>query len=448
MAEPALATPMTSEREPASVGGSNTETTRAFRGLQLDEPSPSEADEAGQLGLASLEEEAEASDLISEADIYIAYGRYRDAEDLLKQAITRFPRRTDLRYRLAEVYAGARNGESLAALVAEMEQAGMDQENPEQWSRLLGQAKLSAERATAPATSSAAAAAAAPVAALGLGGLASRSPSQGDGSVSRGLEGTRGTSVDQGYFTPPAGDVDSFSPDGADSLVMDFSRQQEPSFGLETLDLGTVVTTAEAGAIGKQPSSAQGSARKGDANPDLELDMSDLTPATEFDLAELGVVAPTPDLPHGATADSAKRPPVLDAEQWLDLEPIVGLDTMSSVEAEEGTPPATEDLAQAWAEPVRFQGGPMRGAGGGLETDRFKLESNAQDTAPSELFSSEWHMDGGVWDEAATKLDLGRAYVEMDDRQAAEALLLEVTEEGNPEQQAEARELLARMKPN
>ena len=51
-----------------------------------------------------------------------------------------------------------------------------------------------------------------------------------------------------------------------------------------------------------------------------------------------------------------------------------------------------------------------------------------------------------LYDEAATKLDLGRAYVEMDDRPAAEALLLEVAEEGNPEQQAEARELLARIK--
>jgi pilus assembly protein FimV len=57
-------------------------------------------------------------------------------------------------------------------------------------------------------------------------------------------------------------------------------------------------------------------------------------------------------------------------------------------------------------------------------------------------------MEGGVWDEAATKLDLGRAYVEMNDRQEAEALLLEVVEEGNLAQQAEARELLARLKLN
>jgi len=137
----------------------------------------------------------------------------------------------------------------------------------------------------------------------------------------------------------------------------------------------------------------------------------------------------------------------VDSDQWLNIEPIIGLDTMPSVDADEGTPPGTEDLAQAWAEPVRFSGGAMR-RGDGLETDRLKLGSNDQDAASSELFSSEWHMDGGVWDEAATKLDLGRAYVEMDDRQAAEALLVEVAEEGNPEQQAEARELLARIRTN
>jgi pilus assembly protein FimV len=448
LAEFALATHMTPDHELASAAESGTETTRAFRGLELDEPSSPEAAEAGHLGLASLEEEGEAADVISEADIYIAYGRYRDAEDLLKQAIARFPRRADLRYRLADVYVGARNDEGLATLVSEMKQAGMDQEDPEHWGRLIGQAKLPAERPTAPAVSGAAAAAVAPVSALGIGGLASHGASQGGASATRGLEGTPGTNGEQGYFVPPVGNVDSFAPDGADSLVMDFSRHQEPSLGLETLDLGPLVTTGEPEATERQPNSAQGSARKGDVHTDMELDMSDLTPATEFDLAELGFVAPTPAVPPGGTADSPKRPPLLDSEQWLNVEPIIGLDTMPSVEADEGTPPGTEDLAQAWAEPVRYPSGPMRGPGGAPEADRLKLESNEQEIASSELFSSEWHMDGGVWDEAATKLDLGRAYVEMDDRQAAEALLLEVAEEGNPDQQAEARELLARMKPN
>ena len=45
-------------------------------------------------------------------------------------------------------------------------------------------------------------------------------------------------------------------------------------------------------------------------------------------------------------------------------------------------------------------------------------------------------------DEAATKLDLARAYVEMGDGDGARDILEEVALEGNEEQKAEAKELL------
>jgi len=45
-------------------------------------------------------------------------------------------------------------------------------------------------------------------------------------------------------------------------------------------------------------------------------------------------------------------------------------------------------------------------------------------------------------DEAATKLDLARAYVEMGDSDGARDILEEVALEGNDEQKAEAQELL------
>lgn len=45
-------------------------------------------------------------------------------------------------------------------------------------------------------------------------------------------------------------------------------------------------------------------------------------------------------------------------------------------------------------------------------------------------------------DEAATKLDLARAYIEMGDSDGARDILEEVALEGNDEQKAEAQELL------
>jgi len=47
-----------------------------------------------------------------------------------------------------------------------------------------------------------------------------------------------------------------------------------------------------------------------------------------------------------------------------------------------------------------------------------------------------------TWDEAGTKLDLARAYIEMDDKESAQNLLEEVATEGTDYQKNEARDLM------
>ena len=54
-------------------------------------------------------------------------------------------------------------------------------------------------------------------------------------------------------------------------------------------------------------------------------------------------------------------------------------------------------------------------------------------------------MDSGLWDEVATKIDLARAYMEMEDPEAARVILDEVVAEGNDEQKSEAQEMLSRL---
>ncbi len=55
---------------------------------------------------------AQTGDALGEADIYIAYGRFPQAAELLQTAINEEPQRSDLRLKLMEVYAemGDRNG--------------------------------------------------------------------------------------------------------------------------------------------------------------------------------------------------------------------------------------------------------------------------------------------------------------------------------------------------
>ena len=71
--------------------------------------------------------------------------------------------------------------------------------------------------------------------------------------------------------------------------------------------------------------------------------------------------------------------------------------------------------------------------------------SPEQESVPSDLLSSQWQIDSGIWDETATKLDLARAYVEMDDKEAAREILEEVIAEGREEQRNEARAMLERL---
>jgi pilus assembly protein FimV len=73
------------------------------------------------------------------------------------------------------------------------------------------------------------------------------------------------------------------------------------------------------------------------------------------------------------------------------------------------------------------------------------LFGGQDESGSSDLLTSQWQMDSGLWDEIATKLDLARAYIEMGDKESAKGILEEVVGEGNEEQRAEAGELLRRV---
>jgi pilus assembly protein FimV len=93
----------------------------------LDDFSPSE--------LNALQDETGEVDPVSEADVYIAYGRYQQAEELLSQAMERDPGRLALRHKMLEVHYATRNADKFAALAGEMAQAGQDAVDEEAWVR-------------------------------------------------------------------------------------------------------------------------------------------------------------------------------------------------------------------------------------------------------------------------------------------------------------------------
>ncbi|MBI5461269.1 MAG: FimV family protein [Gammaproteobacteria bacterium] len=58
--------------------------------------------------MGAIQNDAEA-DPIAEADVYLAYGRYQQAEELIRNALNRAPQRNELRFKLLEVLFAAKN---------------------------------------------------------------------------------------------------------------------------------------------------------------------------------------------------------------------------------------------------------------------------------------------------------------------------------------------------
>ncbi len=297
-------------------------------------------------GLSNLEDETEEADVLSEADVYIAYGRYREAESLLKEEIERSPERLDLKTKLAEAYYGSRNGDALQAVIEDMRRVGGDRISPDQWQRLAAMVNE--------------------------------------------LQGT--TVIDLSEAEPA-------SPE---------PRHDEPATIASEVDESDVVSPS----VPDQAPIRGRDERSGEA---LELDIEELA----FD-----------DRPPGRPEPS--EPPVAAApELELNLDDLDEFGGVDLEGLESGTRKSELVSGRIPLEPVESV---------------LELPSTTQDAVTAEdILSSQWEMDSGPADEAATKIDLARAYVEMEDPDAARAILEEVIEEGNAAQRAEARAMLEQL---
>jgi pilus assembly protein FimV len=70
-------------------------------------PADVDFDMTSQFEAQTLSINLDANDPLSEADFHLAYGLYDEAASLLKQALTKEPKRTELRTKLAETYFAA-----------------------------------------------------------------------------------------------------------------------------------------------------------------------------------------------------------------------------------------------------------------------------------------------------------------------------------------------------
>jgi pilus assembly protein FimV len=79
-------------------------------------------------------------DPISEADVYLAYGRYQQAEELIRHAITEQPNRDECKLKLLEIYYASENKDSFASYAQELADAGKQADKPF-WKKVTDMAK-------------------------------------------------------------------------------------------------------------------------------------------------------------------------------------------------------------------------------------------------------------------------------------------------------------------
>jgi pilus assembly protein FimV len=353
-----------------------------------------------RLGLGAID--THEVDPIAEAEVYMAYGRDAQAEEILKEALNKDPGRHEIALKLLEIYATRRDTVAFETQASEIYAALAGQPTPI-WAKVtelgrsidpdnpLYQFKGMPDYPVAPEPE-----AYRPGADV-LGDSAPAEIFQGDLDNMGGYESETPTGPMDKLFTDEAM-PDEEPPSKVaedDDGVIDFQIDLDRPSVAEEINIPPVM------APNPFSEPAEGEARNGLDFP--EIDFSNLsmgeseaeTPAdehvAEFSHAAEGAPESLPDLDFTGIDLELSEPM---------SEPSPGIAQLASTEAME--------VVEAKAEAIPDEG-----------------------------------IDPEIWEEVNTKLDLAKAYLEMGDKEGAREILDEVVHEGDSQQKSLANELLA-----
>lgn len=406
-------------------------------------------------------------DPIAEAEVYMAYGRDAQAEEILKDAISKEPKRYELHLKLLEMYAASKNTPAFETVSGEL-YTTLGAEDPT-WAKVAAiGAKLEPNNPLYQISESAAVASA---------------------------EDDATTELDASDFedAPMAKESD-----------LDFSLGEElpdANTSPKENDLGAVTVAATA-AAGVAVAGLTGGAEASQEDL-LDMDVQDDilsadnvaevvnvdNSALDFDLKESND-APAVETPAAEILDEAsfkQTMPNLDLpEMAAEAVPADAEETAATLDAATLDMPddLTFNMPEVADEVASLEGAVQSDVASsedalgfdvdGLATDTVNLETNNSaselvvDSSANELDLSELSLDvdgdGSVSDNALasevevepmeviseaespevdTKLELVTAYIDMDDKEGAKELLDEVLKEGGTNQRKRAEELLA-----
>lgn len=363
----------------------------------------------------------EGVDPVAEADVYIAYGRDTQAEEILLEALKTDPTRTAIHVKLLEIYAARKDIASFESVAREL--YGLTGGAGTDWERaqLLG-------RSIDPTN---------PL----YGGSAAAAPA----AEPEGLDMTS-TIVTSSAVLKPAAAAPALQPAPPPAVQQAAPAEELPASLDFDLDLGAAPeaeapTAAQPAPAAEESTSLDfdlGSAPEAEAAAhaaepeaaglDFELDMPAAPPAAAEAPAQAPAAAPAADSNAlDFDFDLSEPSPAPAAEPAAALQ-------MPSLDIPLGAEPAKPSEAAA----VEPEMPPLDLSGIDLSLEEAPAAPQASAAPP--MPETTVIVDDP---EVATKLELAQAYEEMGDKEGARELLNEVLNEGSPAQQDAARQKLA-----
>ncbi len=347
-------------------------------------------------------------DPLAEADVYLAYGRDEQAEEILREAATKEPSRLELKLKLLEIYL-QRNDKKTFEIVAEEIYAASEGRGPV-WQRVEEMGRKFD-----------------PTNPLFKGNARASQPNAGGGARDDAAPSAGGL-----------GDRIDFAAVARELAEVSAPRSDAPGFGGRdgSLDwsLGDASGSAPLGGPGRNEPTINGA----EANAPGTGDDSVL----DFSL----------DLGHPSELEGNGDKHIPNTSSATDMQ-AQSVDFQWDQSAQ--TPPKAEEDADEFA--IRFDDAETQDltAGdldlGGVATKPASREARPASHQPFEL-AGEGEGDVAVVAEKAiggeavdTKLDLAQAYIDMGDKDGARGILEEVQAEGDGRQRAQAKQLLGKI---
>jgi pilus assembly protein FimV len=379
--------------ENSLLGVTTTDSSSVFGttgGRSVDTGGSSLQTDFSQSGIGAID--TDEVDPVAEADVYMAYGRDAQAEEILKEALQKDPNRQAVRVKLLEIYAARKDLKAFETTAGELYAASGGQ-GPE-WAKAveLGQQVDPAN----------------PM----YGGRAGASPAKSQPTV---------------VLPAAAAAAAAAAPD----IALDLSPKAPPAIDFD-LDAGG----------------------RGAAAPDLSLDVASQAPTDlGFDL-NLGGDTKEPaeeasDFSPSGTfiMDAATKKAVSDMVESQNEGGSLAIDFELPGTKPGGARTNFEDTARIMAksQPTNvvdfdFKPEAPKGTSQGMDLSAISFDLGTP------AAGGEGAPVNAGWQEVATKLDLAKAYQEMGDKEGARELLNEVLKEGDAAQQQQAKTMLAALR--